>query len=104
VHGHGSAADLAAKVKPALAMIGITSTGNRRGEPLGPPPGPPSGAPVNGREITGTLDSATLARIVGYQGEQNGAVYKITIGRPDIPLKDKGAGGHSRMGLNPWAA
>src|SRR4030095_17003304 len=62
VHGHGSAADLAAKVKPALAMIGITSTGNRRGGPSGPPAGPP----VNGREITGTLDSATLARIVGY--------------------------------------
>ena len=100
VHGHGSAADLAAKVKPALGLIGIGSTSVRRGGPSGLP----SDAPANGREITGTLDGATLARIVGYQGEQNGAVYKITIGRPDIPLKDKGAPINSRMGLNTWAA
>jgi uncharacterized protein DUF1259 len=100
VHGHGSAAELAAKVKPALGLIGIGSTSVRRGGPSGLP----SDAPANGREITGTLDGATLARIVGYQGEQNGAVYKITIGRPDIPLKDKGAPINSRMGLNTWAA
>jgi uncharacterized protein DUF1259 len=100
VHGHGSAADLATKVKPALGLIGINPTVDRRGGPLSPPSGPPA----NGREITGTLDSAALARIVGYQGEQNGAVYKITIGRPDISLQDKGAAINSRMGLNTWAA
>jgi hypothetical protein len=50
------------------------------------------------------LDSAALAKTVGYQGEQNGAVYKITIGRPDIPLKEMGAAINSRMGLNTWAA
>src|SRR5690349_13218856 len=92
VHGHGTAAELAAKVKPALGLIGITPTADHRGGSSGPP--------ANGREITGTLDGAALARIVGYQGEQNGAVYKITIGRPDIPLKDKGAAINSRMGLN----
>ena len=96
VHGHGTAAELAAKVKPALGLIGITPTADHRGGSSGPP--------ANGREITGTLDGAALARIVGYQGEQNGAVYKITIGRPDIPLKDKGAAINSRMGLNTWAA
>jgi uncharacterized protein DUF1259 len=103
VHGHGSAAELAAKVKPALGLIGVNSIAvrsDRRGGPLGPPSGPPA----NGREITGALDSAALARIVGYQGEQNGAVYKITIGRPDIALNDKGAAINSRMGLNTWAA
>ena len=99
VHGHGTAADLAAKVKPALGLIGINSTADRRG-----PSRPPSTSSANGREITGTLDSAALARIVGYPGEQNGAVYKITIGRPDIPLNDKGAVINSRMGLNTWAA
>src|SRR5262245_27652432 len=33
VHGHGNAADLAAKVKPALGLIGIGSTTARRGGP-----------------------------------------------------------------------
>lgn len=102
VHGHGSAADLATKVKPALALIGTGGSG-------GPPASATatagtSGPPTNGRTITGMLDSAALARIVGYDGEQNGAVYKITIGRPDIPLKEMGAAINSRMGLNTWAA
>jgi hypothetical protein len=94
VHGHGTAADLATKVKPALALIGATPGARSVGT---------SGSPV-GRAITGSLDSASLAKIVGYDGEQNGAVYKITIGRPDIPLKEMGAAINSRMGLNTWAA
>ena len=106
VHGHGTAADLATKVKPALALIGTGSAADRKG---GPPASAAatagrSGLPANGRAITGTLDSASLAKIVGYDGEQNGAVYKITIGRPDIPLKEMGAAINARMGLNTWAA
>jgi hypothetical protein len=90
VHGHGTAADLAAKVKPAIALIGAKT--------------PAVSAAANGRAINGTLDSAALAKIVGYAGEQNGAVYKITIGRSDIPLKEMGASINARMGLNTWAA
>jgi hypothetical protein len=90
VHGHGTAADLATKVKPALELIGAHP--------------PAAAAAAGGRAITGTLDSAALAKIVGYAGEQNGAVYKITIGRPDIPLKEMGASINARMGLNTWAA
>jgi hypothetical protein len=89
VHGHGTASDLAAKVKPAVALIGVR---------------PPAATGTSGRAITGTLDSAGLAKIVGYDGEQNGGVYKITIGRPDIPLKEMGAAINARMGLNTWAA
>ena len=89
VHGHGNAADLAMKVKPALALIGAHASA-----PTGP----------KGREITGTLNSAALAKTVGYQGEQNGAVYKITIGRPDMPINEMGASINARMGLNTWAA
>jgi len=90
VHGHGTAADLASKVKPALALIGSHA--------------PAASANAAGRAITGMLDSAALARIVGYDGELNGGVYKITIGRPDIPLKEMGATINARMGLNTWAA
>ena len=91
VHGHGRAADLAKKMAPALALIGKT-----------PPPAGP--APTPGRELTGRLDTVQLAKIIGQEGEQTGAVYKITIGRPDIPLKEMGATINARMGLNTWAA
>ena len=41
---------------------------------------------------------------MGHGGEQLGSVYKITLGRDDIPLKDMGATINARMGLNTWAA
>src|SRR6266850_2461013 len=58
VHGHGTASELAAKVKPALALIGVPSaSSDRRGGPSGPPA-------AAGRAINGTLDTAALAKIV----------------------------------------
>jgi hypothetical protein len=89
VHAHGKAADLANKVKPALDLIGKSV--------------PPSTSP-EGRAITGKLDTAQLAKIVGHQGDQNGQVYKITVGRDDMNLREMGAVINSRMGLNTWAA
>lgn len=91
VHGHGAPADIAKRIAPALALIGKSPS--RR----------PSAAAA-GKPIEGKLDTARLAKIVGHEGEQNGAVYKITIGRPDIPLKEMGAAISARMGLNTWAA
>jgi hypothetical protein len=90
VHGHGAPADLATKIKPALALIGKN------------PPRNPS--PATGRTIDGKLDGAQLAKTIGVEGEQNGAVYKITIGRPDLSIKEMGATINARMGLNTWAA
>ena len=91
VHGHGAAADLAAKIKPALDLLGKTPA--RTAAPAAP-----------GRSLEGKLDTEALARTIGTPGEQNGAVYKITIGRPDIALKEMGATINARMGLNTWAA
>lgn len=90
VHGHGSPADLASKIKPALALIGKNP--------------PKNTSAVPGRLIDGRLDTAQLAKIIGTEGEQNGMVYKITIGRSDLSLKEMGATINSRMGLNTWAA
>ena len=92
VHGHGSPGDLARKVKPALDLIGRTS-GQRVSTPT-------AAAPAASTEI----DTAALARIVGEQGEQNGAVYKITVGRADLKVTEMGAPINARMGLNTWAA
>src|SRR5437867_3875362 len=70
VHGHGTPAELARKVKPALDLIGKNT----------PKPATPAAAAATQT----TLDTASLAKIVGTQGEQTGAVYKITIGRDDL--------------------
>ena len=59
---------------------------------------------ATGTELPKGLDSAALTKIVGHPGEQNGDVYKITIGRPDIDLREHGARIETRMGLNTWAA
>jgi hypothetical protein len=93
VHGHGKATDLARMAKPAVDLIGKSSLRHQ--------------SSVSGGTSTvaaGQIDSAAIAKIVGHQGEQNGQVYKITIGRPDINLKDMGATINARMGLNTWAA
>src|SRR4030095_11989902 len=36
--------------------------------------------------------------------EQSGQVYKITVGRDDLQVKEMGASINARMGLNTWAA
>ena len=42
--------------------------------------------------LTGeAVDKARVASIVGHQGEQSEAVYKIAIGRDDLKLKEMGA-------------
>src|SRR5207237_1841299 len=64
-------------------------------------------APAGAAATSGSasqLDTAKLAQIVGTQGEQTGAVYKITIGRDDLKLTEMGAAINARMGLNTWAA
>src|SRR5262249_21919081 len=50
------------------------------------------------------FDTAKIARIVAHEGEQSGAVYKITVGRTDLDMKEHGAVINARMGLNTWAA
>ena len=90
VHGMGKAAEIAAKIRPAVDLIArdpfavLTGTGTEL------PPGPPNGE--------------RLAKIIGHAGEQNGPVYKITIGRPDVEIKEHGAIIEARMGVNTWAA
>jgi hypothetical protein len=88
VHGHGTTAELAKRIQPALALIGKASA------TAGP----------TGRAINGKLDTDALARTIGTPGEQNGAVYKITIGRSDVTMKEMGATINAGMGLNTWAA
>jgi hypothetical protein len=93
VHGHGKAADLAKMAKPALDLIGKGSPQHQSSV---------SGGSSN--VTAGKIDTAAITKLVGYEGEQSGPVYKITIGRDDINLKEMGATINARMGLNTWAA
>lgn len=88
VHGMGKATDLARRVKPGLDLIGHV-------KPETVSPASAAGTP---------LDTAKLAKVAGHEGEQTGAVYKITVGRDDLGMKEHGAVINARMGLNTWAA
>jgi hypothetical protein len=90
VMGHGSPADLAKKAKPALDLIGHTAQHNATAPSVTLRPG--------------KIDTARIAKIVGHTGDQSGQVYKITVGRDDLHLKEMGAPINARMGLNTWAA
>ena len=93
VHGHGKAADLAKMAKPAVDLIGNGTAQHQSAVSGG-----------NSTITAGQIDTAKLARIIGHEGEQSGAVYKITVGRDDLKIKEMGALINSRMGLNTWAA
>ncbi len=94
VHGHGRAEDLAHKIKPALDLLGKGIPEDVRQQNMR----------TNAAEKGGNLNTGAIAKIVGHEGEQFGPVYKITIGRDDLKLREMGALINARMGLNTWAA
>lgn len=101
VHGHGRAADLAHRVKIALDLIGHVAhaqSGSSENETAQTKS--PAGKPF----AEGKLNSQRLDEIIAHKGEFLGPVYKVTVGRDDLTLKDMGAVINSRMGLNTWAA
>jgi hypothetical protein len=92
LHGHGDTAKLAQAYADAI-----------RPSPLFPanqlPPSPPSGPDAAER-----FDTARLAQIAGQEGQANGPVYKITVGRSDLKVKAMGTEITTALGLNSWAA
>src|SRR5438132_3139895 len=92
VMGHGKPADLARMAKPAVDLIGHVPSRHH------------SSAPATATLKPGKIDIAKIKQIVGHEGEQNGPVYKITVGRDDLKLKEMGASINARMGVNTWAA
>jgi hypothetical protein len=95
VMGHGKPADLAQKVKPAVDLIGHVPSNRGSAAPS---------SSTNAALSQGQIDTAKIVKLVGHEGEQTGAVYKITVGREDLSVKEKGATINARMGLNTWAS
>src|SRR5215472_18651048 len=91
IHGHGKTLDLANQIKPAIDLIGQHK-------------------PVESTQVSSvppkesTIDTEKITKIVGHAGDKSGPVYKITVGREDLDVKEMGATINSRMGLNTWAA
>src|SRR5438046_296501 len=65
VHGHGKAADLAGMAKPAVDLIGKGSAQHQSSVIGG-----------SSNVSAGPMDTAKIAKLVGHEGEQSGAVYK----------------------------
>jgi Domain of Unknown Function (DUF1259) len=91
VHGHGEGMNLAHAIKPALDLIPRPPAAAPSAAPAPPPAGP-------------AFNLVALDKLIGQQGEALGAVYKFTLGRDDLGLKEHGAAINARMGLNSWAA
>jgi hypothetical protein len=92
IHGHGKAVELANQIKPAIDLIGHVKAAES------------SSSQKPATEKQGTMDTDRIAKIVGHAGEQTGPVYKVTLGRDDLDVKEMGATINARMGLNTWAA
>ena len=54
--------------------------------------------------VVNTIDTKKLDAIIGSKGETSKGVYKYTIGRPDVALKEHGLPVTSFGGFNTWAA
>ena len=54
--------------------------------------------------VNNSLDLVKLDMILQYKGEMSKGVYKYTIGRPDIQLREHGIPVTTFMGFNTWAA
>lgn len=66
--------------------------------------GDPSKGTASSEPVANTLDTKKLDVVMGYKAEMSKGVYKYTIGRPDIVLKEHGVRVTTFLGFNTWAA
>lgn len=64
--------------------------------------GDPAAAPAD--SVENTLDTASLARLLGHDGASSRGVWKVTVGRPDVDLRSRGVAVTTEMGFNTWAS
>jgi hypothetical protein len=90
IGGMGKTEDMAVKAKAVLDKVAESRGHN-----------PASGSVA---DVLYSIDSKKLDDILGYKGEMSKGVYKYTIGRPDVALKEHGVTITTFFGFNTWAA
>lgn len=90
IGGEGPAEQIAGKVKAVFDAV-QTSRGHN-----------PAASPAD--SVANSIDTNALDAIIGAKGGMSKGVYKYTIGRPDVSLKDHNMPVTTFMGFNTWAA
>ncbi|MDN3657432.1 DUF1259 domain-containing protein [Ferruginibacter paludis] len=90
IGGFGNAATLAANAKAVLDKV----SQSRGADPKA----------AKADSVVNTLNIPLLDSLMGHKGEMSKGVYKYTIGRPDVMLREHGVPISSFMGFNTWAA
>lgn len=90
IGGMGKTEDMAAKAKAVLDKVTELRGHN-----------PATGSVP---DVAYTIDTKKLDDIIGTKGEMSKGVYKYTLGRPDVVLKEHGVTVSTFLGFNTWAA
>ena len=90
IGGSGKTEDLAKKAKAVLDKVAESRGHN------------PATASV--ADVPYSINTKKLDDILGYKGEMSKGVYKYTIGRPDVILKEHEVTVSTFFGFNTWAA
>jgi len=90
IGGMGATDEMSRKVHAVLMAIQASRGHN------------PASSPAD--SVQTSLDAKSLDAIIGSTGEWSKGVYKYTIGRPDVTLKEHGSTITTFFGFNTWAA
>jgi len=91
--GSGNTEQMAQKAKAVLDKVNEIRGGD------------PAKGTASNEAVQNTIDTTQLSEILGQTtGEMNKGVYKFTIGRPDVQLKEHGVPVTTFLGFNTWAA
>jgi hypothetical protein len=92
IGGTGNTEEMATKAKAVLDKVKESRGGD------------PAKGTVSNESVPNNLDTQKLDEIIGSKAEMNKGVYKYTIGRPDVDLKEHGVKITTFLGFNTWAA
>ncbi len=92
IGGTGTTEAIAAKAKAVLDKVEQLRGNN------------PAKGTASAEAVANSLNTAELDQLLGYKAEMSKGVYKYTIGRPDVKLREHGVPVSTFLGFNTWAA